>query len=101
MSKNNHREAIGLLFSGKSMKPVLIKIAQIAPAVFIRAFRECYPAATPKFDAVITKAENDARILAVARTHKIGAIKLHREIYKTDLKDARDAVLKLMADNGV
>lgn len=92
MSKNNHKEAIGLLFSGKSMKPVLIEIAQIAPAVFIRAFRECYPD---------PNAKNNARILAAARCRKIDAIKIHRDVYKSSLMEAKEAVEKLMADNGI
>lgn len=102
--KNPYAEAISALFSGKSLKPVIVWIAQNNPGVLVKAFKACYPEPVPveipKFDAVITRAENDARILTLARTHRVGAIKLHREIYHSTLQEARDEVVKMLQDDG-
>lgn len=97
--KNPYAEAIECLFSGKDFKRVLVKIAQNNPGVLVKAFRACYPdpAETPKFDAAIAKAENDANILSLAKMYKIEAIKLYREIYKSGLKEAKEAVEKMLA----
>lgn len=103
MSSNPYAEAIGLLFSGKDFKRVLVKIAQNNPGVLVKAFRECYPdpVPAPKFDAVITRAENDAKILAIAKSNLINGIKEHRAIYRSGLNEAKDAVKKMLAEDRV
>jgi hypothetical protein len=41
--KNPYAEAIGFLFSGKSLRQVIIWIVQNYPGTFCKAFRACYP----------------------------------------------------------
>jgi hypothetical protein len=97
MKKNNHKTAIGYILDGKlpqegEQLSVFFKhIATHAPSAFVRAIDSI---------EILSLNPNDRLILELARHSKVQAVKQHRSIHNSSLKEAVDYVNQLQDKYG-